>query len=113
MKKFLCLLFGVLLLAGLATLGTAAEKGNWTGWIADSNCAKDYAKAGKAEHKDCALKCVERGAKWALATEKGHYLLEVDAAKAKEHVGHSVKVEGELNKETNTIKVSAINKPMP
>lgn len=93
------------------SMGVAAEKGSWTGWIADANCARDYAKAGNANHAACAKSCVSRGASWALAMPEGHLLLEVDAEEAEEHLGHEVIVKGELDEETNTVTVTAIEKP--
>jgi hypothetical protein len=103
-------ILAVMILVGFATLGLAVEKGNWTGWISDENCAKDYAKAAKPEHKGCAASCMKRGAKAALATEKGLFLLDLGETKVEDHLGFAVKIEGELNKETNTIKVSSVAK---
>ncbi len=116
MKKLLGTGLAVAVFMGLtgsiALVGTsfAVEKGSWTGWIADENCAKDSAKASKPEHKNCAASCMKRGAKPALATEKGVFLLDLGSTKAEDHLGFPVKVEGELNKETNTIKVSSVAK---
>lgn len=110
MKKLLGTSLAIAALIGLVGTSYAVEKGNWTGWISDENCAKDYAKSAKPEHKGCAASCLKRGAKPALATERGLFLLDLGETKAEDHLGFAVKIEGELNKETNTIKVSSVTK---
>jgi hypothetical protein len=45
----------------------------------------------------------------ALSTPKGHFLLDVNPALADQHLGHEVVVKGELDTETNTIKVSSVS----
>jgi hypothetical protein len=107
-KKMIGLSVAALLLSGFVSFGMAAEKGTWTGWIADENCAKNYEKAATAEHKGCAESCVSRGAKWALSTKDGAFILDMEGAKAAENLGHEVMVDGELDKDTNTIKVTAV-----
>jgi len=110
MKKIFAVVatvFGVAVLVGGAV---AADKASWTGWISDENCAKDYAKSSKPEHKGCATSCLRRGTKPALATDKGSFLLDLGQLKPEDNLGFAVKVEGELNKETNTIKVSSVTK---
>ena len=83
---------------------TLASAGEWTGWITDEQCA---AKGAKAEHADCAKKCLENGAKlvfYNTADEKLYTLDNQDLAA--KHVGHEVKVTGEAS--GNDIKVAAI-----
>jgi hypothetical protein len=109
MKKVLCLSIVVVLLAGFASFALADE-GSWTGWIADANCAKNYEKAAKAEHAACAKSCVSKGAGWALAMQDGMVLLDVSNEMAEQHLGHEVIVKGDLNKDTNTVKVTSIEK---
>jgi hypothetical protein len=111
MKNSVSLTLAVILMIGLAPLVTASshEEGNWTGWIADENCAKNYEKSASAGHVGCAKGCVKNGAKWALATKDGHFILAVDGASAEENLGREVKVKGKLDKESNTIKVSSIS----
>ena len=82
---------------------------NWKGWLADENCAKDYSKSSSPGHAGCATSCVKGGAKWALSTPDGHFILDLGASKATKHVGHEVFVKGKLNKESKTIKVSSIS----
>lgn len=77
---------------------------SWTGWITDASCG---AKGAKAEHKSCALKCVERGDTLAFYNSADQKLYKLDdQATAKEHLGHEVKVEGTLD--GDTIKVTSI-----
>jgi len=81
----------------------------WKGWLADENCAKDYKKSASADHAGCATGCVKGGAKWALSTPDGYFLLDLGTSKSEKHVGHEVVIKGELNKETKTIKVTSIS----
>lgn len=109
MKK---LLTGTLLLALALALPALllAESASWTGWITDENCG---AKGAKAEHKECAERCVKNGAKWALynTADKGVYILSDQEAAAK-MVGQEVLVKGKPGKEKNTIEVESIE-PAP
>lgn len=104
MKKLLVLAIVLLASAGLA----AAEDMTFTGWVADEACAKDFAKAGNAEHKGCATGCLSRGGGVALASPDGFHLLDITNEKALEHLGMEVTVMGTLDEATNTIKVTSI-----
>ena len=101
--------FLVSLVAGTALAGEA--KGGETtisGYITDSHCKGDGAKEG---HKDCAMKCVEKGAKlgvWDAASGK-FYTLD-DQKKAGEFAGMSVTVKGTVDEATGMMKVSGIAK---
>jgi hypothetical protein len=80
------------------------QAGEWTGWITDEHCG---AKGAKADHKACALKCMDGGAHlvfYNLADQKIYKL--DDEKRALENLGHPVKVTGELAE--NTIKVASI-----
>ena len=57
MKKLLIL--ALVLFASVAF--AAAEDMTFKGWVSDEACAKDFAKAGNAEHKGCATVCLSRG----------------------------------------------------
>ena len=111
MRKVAIMSAVLALVLGFAGMSLAAEKQSWTGWIADSNCAKNYAKAGNESHVSCAKTCLSRGASWALSMPDGYVLLDVDAKEAEAHLGQEVIVNGELDKETNTVKVTGIEKP--
>lgn len=112
MKGSKVLIWATLLFVASINFGVAADAGSWTGWIADENCAKDYEKSATAEHLACAETCLKRGVKLALSTPEGHFLLDVDPALAQVHLGHEVIVKGELDTQTNTIKVSSVSMPI-
>ena len=82
-----------------------ASAGEWTGWITDEQCA---AKGAKAEHADCAKKCLENGAKLVFYNTGDEKLYTLDNQDlAAKHIGHQVKVTGEAT--GNDIKVAAID----
>ena len=101
--------FLVFLIAGIAWAGEV--KGGETtvsGYITDSHCKADGAKEG---HRDCAMKCVEKGAKlgvWDAANGK-FYTLD-DQKKAGEFAGMSVTVKGTVDEATGMMKISGIAK---
>jgi len=88
----------------------------FAGEITDSQCAamSGHEMMMKDENakdaKDCTVKCVQDGGKYALynAETKSAYSLD-DQAKAKEFAGQKVKVEGMLDKTGKTIHVTAIS----
>ena len=104
MKKLLIL--ALVLFASVAF--AAAEDMTFKGWVADEACAKDFAKAGNAEHKGCATGCLSRGGGVALVSESGFHLLDITNEKAIENLGMEVTVMGTLDEATNTIKVTSI-----
>ena len=104
MKKLLIL--ALVLFASVAF--AAAEDMTFKGWVADEACAKDFAKAGNAEHKGCAIGCLSRGGGVALVSEAGFHLLDITNEKAIENLGMEVTVMGTLDEATNTIKVTSI-----
>jgi hypothetical protein len=106
MKKTIAALLGILAIIALPLATSAGTKGTWTGWITDDSCG---AKGAKAEHADCARRCLENGGKlvfYNTADEKIYSLDNQEAAKG--HIGHQVKVTGEA--EGNDIKVEKIEK---
>jgi hypothetical protein len=110
--KWTSVAIAILFLSGFVAFGNASEeKGTWNGWIADEHCGKDYAKVSKAEHQGCAESCVKRGAKWALATKNAYFILDVDADDAKKNLGREIVIAGELDEESNTIKVVSVTAP--
>lgn len=85
-------------------LAGAGTKGTWTGWITDDHCG---AKGAKAEHKSCAERCLGRGAKLVFYNSTDEKLYSLDNQDlAKEHLGHEVKVTGEVD--GDAIKVESI-----
>jgi hypothetical protein len=113
MRKFVALTAAVLVvgLLGAAAFADEAKKAETsvTGYITDSHCKGEGAKAG---HKDCAVKCAnEKGAKlgvWDSATSK-FYALD-DQKKAGEFAGEMVTVKGVVDEATGTLKVGSIAK---
>lgn len=104
-KKMTVLLLGFLALAAFVPpLANAGTQGSWTGWITIEKCG---AKGAKAERKSCLKKYVDNGEKlvfYNTADEKLYTLDKQDVVK--EHIGHEVKVTGEL--EGNAIMVESI-----
>jgi hypothetical protein len=83
-----------------------AMKGSWTGWITDDSCG---AKGAKAEHKDCAMRCLGNGGKLVFYNPADEKIYTLDNQElAKENLGHEVKVTGEVD--GTAIKVASIEK---
>lgn len=106
MKKVLIALAAVALL--LPALAVAHDHdhggGSWTGWVTDSHCA---AKGAKAEHADCAKKCLEQGGKLVFYNSADEKIYQLDNQKlAEEHLGHAVVVKGTV--EGDAIKVESM-----
>lgn len=103
---------------GTATLalGAGAPDGSWSGWVTETHCG---AAGAKAEHADCAVKCVkEKGAKWALYTpdDKSVWVLSGDdamMAKMAGMAGKKVTVKGSLDKEKKSIAMTAMEPQAP
>jgi hypothetical protein len=81
------------------------------GYISDGMCGLDHKAMNMGEDKDCATRCAEGGAKFAIADQahKAVYLLD-DAAqpKAREFAGQKVRVTGRLDAKAKTIVVTKI-----
>jgi uncharacterized protein YdeI (BOF family) len=91
----------------LGVCSFAALAAEYTGFIADSNCAASQgAKTANPEHADCAAACIKKGAKAVLVTEEGKVYKLDDQAKVVAHAGHKVTIDGELD--GDTIKVSSV-----
>lgn len=104
MKRTTALLATIAVLSLLVMPVAANAAGSWNGWITDEACG---AKGANAAHKDCAVKCVEKGSKLGLynTTDKKFYKLDKqDVAKA--HLGHEVTVKGTAD--GDTIAVTSI-----
>ena len=98
--------FAMLTLLALLLTPALALAGEWTGWITDDHCG---AKGAKAEHKNCAMKCLENGGKLVFYNSADKKIYNLDNQKlAEEHIGHEVVVKGAA--EGDTIKVESIEK---
>ena len=93
------------------TAATTAEFGKGpienvvlTGYLTDSNCGAGNAHAAG---KDCALKCIKSGAKVQLVADKKTYTIE-KLDNIESHLGHEVKVAGQLDTASNVIRVTSI-----
>ena len=112
MKK---ILFGALMLALVVAMGvpTVALAGDdsWTGYVTETHCG---AAGAKAEHADCAVKCVkEKGAKWAIynTESKQMFVLSGDdamMAKMPSMAGKKVMVKGTMDKDKKVINVATM-----
>jgi len=95
--------------ASFAFAADPAGEGAWTGYVTETHCG---AAGAKAEHADCAIKCVkEKGAKWALYTpdDKSVFVLSGDdamMAKMSSMAGKKVKIKGTMDKEKKSITVA-------
>ena len=101
MKKFAAVFVLSLVMA------FSAMAGEWTGYIADANCAaKQGAKAASDAHANCAAKCIKGGAKAVLVTAEGKVYKLEDQAKVTDHAGHKVTITGTMD--GDTIKVDEV-----
>lgn len=75
-----------------------------TGYLTDSDCG---AANAKADGKDCALKCIKNGAKVQLVADNKTYTIEkIDNVAT--HLGHAVKIAGQLDTSSNVIRITSI-----
>jgi len=99
----------VFVFASLARAEDKKADGSWTGFVTETHCG---AAGAKAEHADCAVKCVkEKGASWALYNpeDKSQFVLSGDdamMAKMAAMAGKKVTVKGSMNKEKKSISVA-------
>src|SRR5437867_5565064 len=100
---------GVLAVGAFAQDKKAAAEVTVTGYVTDTHCNGEGAKAG---HTECALKCYkEKGAKLAVwDATNGKALILDDQKKAEKFAGEEVTVKGVVDETTSTIKVSSISK---
>ena len=90
--------------------------GSWSGFVTETHCG---AAGAKAEHADCAVKCVkEKGGQWALYNpgDKSVTVLsgdEATMAKMASMAGKKVTVKGSLDKEKKAITVASMELQQP
>ncbi len=97
---------GLLIFAGLSYAHDREFKGQMT----DDMCGAKHMMEGVSD-KECADKCAEAGAKYALFVPDDEKMYVVDdQAKAKEFAGENVVVKGSLSKDGKTIKLTSIAK---
>jgi hypothetical protein len=110
MKKLVSRFLILAMALGVSTLAFADDQKSMTGWVTETHCG---AKGAKAEHADCAVKCVKEGAKWALYNpeDKSVFVLSGDdamMAKMASMAGKKVTVKGTMNKEKKEINVATM-----
>ncbi|HLZ43613.1 MAG TPA: hypothetical protein VKQ11_21785 [Candidatus Sulfotelmatobacter sp.] len=110
MKKLIycfALTLAVSLLASAPAKSDTA-KAKWVkGWVSDSKCG---AKGAGLGHEACGKKCLEAGEHVVFVTEAKGRVLDVDNPDAlKEHMGHRVAVQGNVDEAAHTIHVDKVN----
>jgi hypothetical protein len=106
MKKFISRSLVLVIALGAASIALASDDGTWTGFVTETHCG---AAGAKAEHHDCAVKCVkEKGAKWAIynPADKQMFVLSGDDAMMEKMAGKKVTVKGSMDKEKKVITVA-------
>lgn len=91
-------------LLALAVVAGSAWAADFTGYISDSNCAKNAAKAASADHAKCAEACIKKGAKAVLVTEDGKVYNLKEQDKVVAHAGHKVTISGKLSGDTISVE---------
>ena len=88
------------LVVSLAAL--TAMAGEWTGYISDSKCGAAHTDGSQKSAK-CVQSCVKGGQEPVFVTADKKVLKIANADKVKDHLGHKVKVTGDLAGDTLTI----------
>jgi hypothetical protein len=114
MKKIAIISSALLFILALSiSFNLFAQNKSFTGEVMDSPCAllgghDKMAQKGESD-KDCTLRCVKAGGKYALfnAADKSWYTLD-DQKKAEAFAGQKVVVTGAADAATKTLKVATI-----
>jgi hypothetical protein len=94
MKKIFFVLLAVSLLFFMVALVSAADTKTVQGYVTDSMCG---AKGASESHAACMNKCLSKGAKYAIVTDKDQKVLVVDNPDAlKGHEGHHIAATGTI-----------------
>src|SRR5215510_11884395 len=109
MKRFVALSLALTFAVAFAALYAAdAKETTFHGVITDDMCGKKHMGG---DDKACALKCVEKGAKFALYDPKADKVFALsDQTKAKDFAAENVVVTGTLSDDGKTITVTNIQK---
>jgi type 1 fimbria pilin len=115
MKKVSMGIIAMTLFAG-AAIFAAPKMGTFTGEIMDSQCAlqggshDNMIRVGQSE-KDCTLSCLKIGGSLVMYDAKTKTTYKLDNQKlAVKFAGEKVKINGDLNEATKTIKVTSMVK---
>jgi hypothetical protein len=89
-------------------LAANAMAGEWSGYIEDSNCAKNMGafRIASAGHADCAKKCIKTGNKVVFITNDGKIYQISNPDKVIERAGLKVTIAGDMD--GDTIKITAV-----
>jgi len=97
MKKILVLCLALLFLFALTALafGDMGKNTTVNGWVVDDQCS---AKGANASAEACTKKCLGKGAKMVIVTDKDQKVLMVENPDAlKGHEGHHIAVTGQVS----------------
>ena len=109
MKRSVALALTMVIAVSFVALYAAdAKETTFHGVITDDMCGKKHMGG---DDKACAVKCVEKGAKFALYDPKADKVYALsDQAKAREYAADHVVVTGTLSADGKTISVTGIQK---
>lgn len=97
MKKIfaLCVMLFFLLALTAVAFDDMGKTTTVNGWVSDDKCG---AKGANAKAEACTKKCLEKGAKMVIVTDKDQKVLMVENPDAlKDHIGHHVAVTGHVS----------------
>jgi hypothetical protein len=96
MKKVLVICLAVIFVLALSALAfdDMGKSSTVNGWVSDDKCG---AKGANASAEACTKKCLEKGAKMVIVTDKDQKVLMVDNPDAlKGHEGHHIAATGSV-----------------
>jgi hypothetical protein len=97
------------LVMSTALIAAAADQ-TWTGTVSDKMCGTNHkAMDSNLSDRDCTLACTKGGTPYALVSGDKVYQLSGHEVDLKAHAGHSVKITGEMRRDT--IRVSRVEMP--
>ncbi len=102
MKRVFLLAMTLVLSTGL--LLAAAKSKSWTGTVSDAMCGKKHGMMAGASDKDCTIKCVKGGSKYALVVGNKVYTLDGNTSGLEQFAGARAKVSGTLKGDTITVE---------
>ncbi|HYL94038.1 MAG TPA: hypothetical protein VEW69_12880 [Alphaproteobacteria bacterium] len=112
MKKVALIMLAAAFLASVSLAKDKAPKAQKiSGWVTDAKCAS--VKGSRADHADCAKKCLESGMKAVFVTDSDNKILTIENADAiKGHEGHHVRVTGHVTGDSLHVdKVAMLKAP--
>src|ERR1700723_4093187 len=96
MRKVLVLCLAICFVSALTAMAFAdmGKTATVNGWVRDDKCG---AKGANDKAEACTKKCLDKGAKMVIVTDKDQKVLMVDNPDAlKDHVGHHIAVTGHV-----------------